>query len=231
MLHLCAMRTRVDQAKTKRDWIQVYQNSEELARVQWHMLLFSCEEFLGAFIIQNIEHVLELANYMRTNPKSFEAKKQFVAEFIFHDLSDSIRICSAFENLLKVELMTRGFIVHKLTKKGNKKIEKIHSKSPIPISFLKLNGLDEEDISTQTISLSDLLGAKYSTLNPFSERIQRILGEINSSRNELHMRTDMETNFSEELVHDLRLLRVEIDKVTSFVERANGLTKESQREH
>lgn len=204
------------------DWWEAYQNLELLSPACSQLITFGVEEFYGAHIIKNIDKLEQMILYTKGDTSKMIPFKDAVAEFIFHDLSDSIRICTCFENIMKGILMVNGYMVHTLKTDRLAPLTKRQFKRPIPSAYIKKCGITKKELSYKTVTFSLLLSDAYQAVKPLPDDVRSILKEINRSRNQLHLRDEMGTAFGQDTVADLRALMNYLDPWVKLIQEASA---------
>lgn len=157
--------------------------------------------------------------------KQFSKKKingmpvwQNFDNFSKNALIDYVKIIICFENYMKGMLISKGFIVHRISGDvENGKFKSLDNRNkPVKISDYKkvenyilgpkndlyhLRGLEH-----QTISFNKLLKRPYQRIIKLPQEIIAIIDEINTYRNSLHLRLAEGSSFSPNSANELKRL-------------------------
>ena len=203
----------------------IYRNQKQREKCAINLLDFSIDMFKNAYIINNFQQLKSMLN----NPINGVNKSYHNELMIFskNNLIDSIRICICFENYMKIKLLLRGYLVHKIERR---RYERLFSQlnnindQPIRISELKkienyyyddttnlkiLRGLTE-----RTISFNTLLNENYTNIIPLPINIKEIVKRINNERNQLHFPIYDITIYNQQKVEDyIQLIKYVNNKI------------------
>jgi|WetSurMetagenome_2_1015567.scaffolds.fasta_scaffold00201_8 hypothetical protein len=174
------------------------------------LLLSSFNIFHDSKLIRKLEH---LKSNFGNDDESF-TKFSKILFTIKSPIVDITKICICFENYFKVELLLKGYIIHKIDW-NNKKYQSLSKKQkeqPIKISELKkAEGFigrkshiyDFDSLLETTIGFNTLLSKPdYKIQLRFPVRLFQILERVNRKRNTLHFLLDTTYSFSENVLDD-----------------------------
>jgi hypothetical protein len=139
-----------------------------------------------------------------------EDKKEIYWNASYYEkLIDYIKIIVAFETFNKALLLKKGYLIHKVDPKWNKKLSrKQYEGKPITIEEFHMGNYTEIDIlqnkfipkgftdSLTTINFLHTLNLKYQDILKQDETLVFYLKEINQKRNRLHLYSDFRGAYS-----------------------------------
>jgi len=176
-----------------------YQNySYPSVKMIWEVSHNALRMIKGVYRFKHFEEYI-----LQKKSSQQEDKKSEYWTASYHELIiDYIKISIAFENYNKVELLRKGYIIHKIDRKFNKELYKDQINGlPIKVEdFLKnnftslerlhkakLNGLNQKLF---TINYLDTLNTNYQSIIGLEPQFIFELKKINKRRNQLHFFID-----------------------------------------
>jgi hypothetical protein len=145
---------------------------------------------------------------------------------------DAVRIATCFENLFKVRLLLRGYVIHQIDKEARsrsfKSLADEQRKRPIKISEIRCaEGLRWQrqpeyvfqSLSSFTLGRSTLLKAAYTTPLNLPSKLFTSLKDIVDKRNSLHFLANNTALYNRKFVEDLRCIRESFNR---FIVGANN---------
>lgn len=223
----------------------IYRNRQMRKRAYHELLGVAIRYFKSATIIESFSDFKQRLEKTFANAAScFEGSRTVeeaeyestdIGKYSSENLLDSIKICIAFENFLKGQLIHKGFLVHELDVKIDgklfKSLAKKMQKHPISLSEYKSvecqsgnshNSSKFRGMKKHTLQLSKLIGETgYQEVLSLDTRIQRILADLNMRRNELHLKYLGGTHFTNNTTPDLVFLIDYVNK--NFIRKFNSL--------
>lgn len=163
--------------------------------------------------LEDVELILEVTDNLRgTGQRIPPIVLEMMITFSFEKMIDDIRITSCFENLIKANLMHKGFLVHII--ESPQKIKATQRKEPIPIGQI-----EDLVLSDKTLNLSTMLNCqKYSTQIDFDKEIQSELKEISKSRNRIHFYNFPQLAITNENLEMLKRMKAYIEKINKTLQ-------------
>lgn len=185
---------------------RIYLSEKYRAKAIWELLV-------NANIIFDRTYVLSNLNQYSEELRSDEEKTDvYWNSAHYENLIDAVRISLAFENYNKAILLSKGYVVHKLTTITNDEIKKLKKeqeimKAPIPIeTLIKVDTLIQEEpgwgkyflmsigkkhnnklsANFKTISYLDTLSEKYQSIIKTPSDFIHLLKSFYKRRNQLH---------------------------------------------
>lgn len=185
--------------------------------------------FSGSYIVNNrieCEKQVDEFNKMR---KGLVEPKPLFQDFLTEYLTDSIRICTGFENYFKYKLLNKGYIIHKMTTKKNV-YPTLELSKPIELDLLlKLNNMNEQTINqsikgmkNNTYSLSQIINPtnEFNKVLKAPKEFFEYLTILNEFRNTLHSCNIVKAKFSKYYLDILQ--RMELYLQAEFNDEMNS---------
>jgi len=194
--------------------INIYQ--DDLIRTQTisSLIGFGAGVFLRAFIIENLESLIDFLSEQEIKPKEPKELWKFLEPFVRNKIIDDVSIVICFENILKSELIYKGILVHELRNEKGKE-QKKH-----PIEFQSITDQDKLALGEFTLSISTLVNKEgYYKLTSISDSIRSELGLIISDRNKLHLLDTINISFFKSRAICLREMKEYVDMLIEKVKR------------
>jgi hypothetical protein len=173
--------------------------------------------FSGSYIVINrkeCERQVDEFNKMR---KGLVEHKPLFQDFLTEYLTDSIRICTGFENYFKYKLLSKGYIIHKMTAKKNV-YPTLELSKPVELDILlELNNITEENINqpikgmrNNTYSLSQIINPEneFNKVLKAPSEFFEYLTILNEFRNTLHSCNIVKAKFSKYFLDILRRMEL-----------------------
>jgi len=174
---------------------------------------FGAEIFLDAYVIQNLNSLTDFLSEHENKPKNGKEIWHFLEPFAWNRMIDDVRILSCFENVLKAELIDKGFLVHELEEK--KKTQKKQ-----PIKFQELSDREKLMLKDFTLQISTILGREsYSTLLSIPHAFKVELKRIAVDRNRLHLIDSLNISYSLERVVLLQEMKTYIQGMIEKIKK------------
>lgn len=197
----------------------IYSTPEIINRTAASLVVFGAEIFHRAKIIRELDSLERITKGL--DDKSIQPNDEELSEFMFYHLPDTICLLIFFENLMKAELMIKGFCVHQLKKDipEFKEIAKRQFREPIlmkdinSIEPFEINEEKEEifhrGIKETTIGMRELVGSQeYLCHYQLSEEVLNFIKESTMLRNKLHFHDSIDFDTSMEKISTLKNMKV-----------------------
>jgi len=191
------------------DWITAYQDKGHLNYLAASLVVFGIERFKGAKIIEGLPHLEATFRHFKAGIITLQTAGEAVAPFMWDWLIDEIRICLFFENFMKGELLSRGYVIHQFKDCSNEKNSRIgqlikwQQKQPISSSELLAQEVQANELHRKTITMELMLRPSYQELIRIPSDVLVIVKRMNENRNKLHFASEAAGQLGEELIRDL----------------------------
>ncbi|MBK9760382.1 MAG: hypothetical protein IPO90_10540 [Flavobacteriales bacterium] len=178
------------------DWITVYQDKAYLNYLAGALVYFSAERFKGANIIKKLGELEAIQRHIAQKIVTLHSGGQAIIPFLMDWLIDEIRICLFFENLMKAELLDKGFLIHYVndpTQKSSKAaiLRKEQKDRPIPSSRLVTDGFTNAELQSKTLTMDLMFRPKYQAVIGIPSDVLVVVRRMNENRNKLHFTSEV----------------------------------------
>ncbi len=180
----------------------IYRNQENARGIAITMIDFGYKQFKTTFKSQNLEKLKNICE------KGFYAPSdnELILDFVFNELTDSIKLSICFENIMKAILLSNLYVIHAIDSNipELKPLASKQRKEPIQVKELlnispwqhnnNIDCIDESvkqqirGLKEQTINYSTMIGnTAYLNHFNFPSTIIELLQSENLQRNRLHL--------------------------------------------
>jgi len=185
---------------------QIYLDGDRRDQTIKSLITFGAEVFKAAYEIENLNSTIDFLSEHERNPRSQQEVWAFFKPFVYNRLIDDVRILACFENVLKAELIYKGFFVHELRN------EKKKAQKKSPIKFQGISDIDKFMLGEFTLSISTIVRKEnYFHQLSISPSIRSALDKIIDDRNRLHLLESLNTSYSLERATQLKEMKTYID--------------------
>lgn len=217
----------------------LYYDSSVNADVFVNMWYSSYKLFKSTYLFQN-KDLLEALTNRKNNGEDIPIES--LQGFIENDLLDNIKVSTCFENILKATLITREYLVHKISTEVYPILSEEQKRRPIHIDEVQKRikkGIQTDDcqIKTKIVGLSKetiqyswvLKGTGYKEVFKNLQKLFPILIERNDQRNRLHFLFRNKYFFTNTTYHKFEELNSWLNKNNKRVCEQFPIAQESPR--
>lgn len=196
-------------------------NSDHILYLAQSVAVFGSEMFKAAKMIQDVKHLEAIHDHHKKGITTPNAIVQAMAPYLFNRLTDEIMIVTGFENVIKADLIFKGYVVHEFENTSKGKLLKAEQKAaPLLISRMIAEGVTKADIKPKTITMSRMLDPSYTQALGMPSVVVEVLKKFNKRRNNLHFITEMSGELGKEILAELKTLDGIIDRVVAHIKDA-----------
>jgi hypothetical protein len=207
------------------DDTKVYLNDAERDKVVWELLAYSRMIYSKVYVFVNYEKFCES---FTERDKKGNPPKEYWEGLHYEKLIDHFKICTVFENYNKAILLSKGYMVHTIDDKKNKRLAKTQREEPVLISDFKMNNsFIKDNFSSKyyleglknfnTISFGLTLKEDYQNVINLDHDFVTYLKKINTRRNRLHFYKNYSGGFS--VAHYLEQLKYAMDYGNKMIDK------------
>jgi hypothetical protein len=210
-----------------------YTNHRDRKWISANILLNCCEIFAPTSRIRYLDKIA--SDFADSNRREELSRLSWSLE---PPLSDAIRISICFENFFKAELLLRGYVIHKIDKKGlplqfghlaqdqfSRPIKLSEIKQAEKLRWKRKNDYIFRSLTIRTIEYSSFFRQSgYRAPLKLPRKLFESLEPINQKRNELHYFAGDISYYNHEVIEQLKCIRHCFN--TYIVNRCNQLCDE-----